>query len=292
MIDPNTGSFPLRLQSLALVGERILVLGQMAGLQNANGRFIARQVDSLFDAFHIPRPSKTGTILGQLAERHLVVRLGTEWALTPLGEERVRGLGEQLGQLADPRLLESFGAELGHARHSILPPTLAPSQWSGGISQLLKSSPFETNVFCMTRFPEPTNEDPIGSLIEACRRALRLHGLRLHLASDAIVDDGLLANVAAYMWACKYGLALFENRVGRGLNYNLVIEVGAMIMAGRRCVLLRDSTAPAMPTDFVGQIYKSVDFTDLRAISEAIHRWTARDLGLTTCPECPRTAAA
>jgi hypothetical protein len=67
-----------------------------------------------------------------------------------------------------------------------------------------------------------------------------------------IVEDTVFANVAAYMWACQYGLALFENRVNEGLNHNVVIEVGAMVMAGRRTALLKDTTAPNLPTDFVG----------------------------------------
>ena len=49
------------------------------------------------------------------------------------------------------------------------------------------------------------------------RRGLHLH---LHLATDRLIDDDLLANVAGYMWACKYGIALFEDRVEEGLNYN------------------------------------------------------------------------
>jgi hypothetical protein len=44
----------------------------------------------------------------------------------------------------------------------------------------------------------------------------------------------LFSNVAAYMWACRYGIALLEDRVGRGVNGNVLIELGAMVMAGRR----------------------------------------------------------
>jgi hypothetical protein len=44
----------------------------------------------------------------------------------------------------------------------------------------------------------------------------------------------------AHMWASKYGVAFFEDRRGRGMNYNLTIEVGCMLMAGRRCGLLKE----------------------------------------------------
>jgi hypothetical protein len=103
-----------------------------------------------------------------------------------------------------------------------------------------------------------------------------------------VIDENLLANVAAHMWACQYGIGLFENRTGaaNGLNLNLLFEVGAMINSGRRCALLKDSTAPDMPADLVGQIYKPVDFSDLDEVRTTLHDWAAADLGLGKCPSC------
>jgi hypothetical protein len=144
----------------------------------------------------------------------------------------------------------------------------------------------------MTRFERADKkDDPIGSVIGAVRDALADHGLKLHLASDAIVEDTLWPNVAAYMWACQYGFALFEDRVGDGLNYNLVIEVGSMLMSGRRTALLRDTTVEKMPSDLVGHIYREADFSDLSAVSAQAHLWAADDLGLGRCKNCPRARA-
>jgi hypothetical protein len=81
----------------------------------------------------------------------------------------------------------------------------------------------------------------------------------------------LLGNVAVHMLACSFGIALFEDRKGQGLNYNLVTEVGSMPMTGRRSALLKDVTAPPMPTDLVGQIYKQMDFDDQEAVADALH---------------------
>jgi hypothetical protein len=188
----------------------------------------------------------------------------------------------------EPQLAELPGAELADAHQTVLPPELAPPRWAKGIKELLDRYPFETNVLCMTRFHRPDKpDDPIGDVIETVKSALASHGLQLHLASDAIVEDTLFANVAAYMWACQYGFALFEDRVGLGLNYNVVIEVGAMIMAGRQTALLKDTTAPDMPTDLVGHIYKPIDFSDLAAVNAAAHQWAADDLGLERCSSCP-----
>ena len=138
----------------------------------------------------------------------------------------------------------------------------------------------------MTRFPSKDRLDPVKDVIATAREALASHGLKLHLASDANIEDDLWNNVAAYLWACRYGLALFENRVERGLSYNLVIEVGAMLATGRRCALLKDTTQDKLPSDLVGHIYRSVDFDDLSTVSAEVHAWAANDLGFGRCKNC------
>jgi hypothetical protein len=91
------------------------------------------------------------------------------------------------------------------------------------------------------------------------------------------------------MWACRYGLAFFEDRMKAGLNYNLTIEVGSMLMAGRRCGLLKDTSIKKMPTDLVGRIYKDVDVGNPMTVSRAVHEWLRADLGLGRRSECPQT---
>jgi hypothetical protein len=245
----------------------------------------------MFEAFRVRPPGNISGTLGRLVGKDLIYRRTKQppWSLTPKGTRTVTDL---LGEL-DPAKLESQlaelpGAELATAHQTVLPPGLAPPRWAAGIKELLDRYPFETNVLCITRFPRPDKpDDPIGAVIETVKKATADHGLRLHLASDAIVEDTLFANVAAYMWACRYGFALFEDRVELGLNYNVVIEVGAMIMAGRQTALLRDTAAPKMPTDLVGHIYKPVDFADLATVNAAAHQWAEDDIGLGRCPSCP-----
>ena len=95
-----------------------------------------------------------------------------------------------------------------------------------------------------------------------------------------ILDD-LFGNVAAHMWVSKYGIGLLEDRIGRGINYNVMTELGAMLMTGRRCALLKDRTAPALPSDLGGHVYKSVDFDDESGGADVVRAWVRADLRLT-----------
>jgi len=249
----------------------------------------------------LPAVSNLPRDLAQLVDEDQIRRRGAPkggWSLTPSGRVRVR---ELMGEL-DPTevqiaLTTAGGALLGDVVQTLLDPALAPRKWSASIKRLLDNYPFENNVFCITRFPSDPKDtkflDPIRDVIEATRAALGSHNLHLHLASDRVLDDDLFANVAAHMWACKYGIGLFEDRAGKDrLNYNVVIEVGSMLMTGRRCALLKDKGSPAMPTDFVGHIYKEVDFADLDEVAKKVHTWAADDLGLGRCHSCPTAAFA
>ena len=180
------------------------------------------------------------------------------------------------------------GALLGGTVHPTLPPWLAPPDLERSITGFLDTHPFSGNVFAMTRFPGDDEgvPDPVSRAIATAREACRAHGLELHLASDHAIVDNLWGNVAAHMWASKYGVAFLEDLVGRGLNYNLTIEVGGMLLAGRRTALLRDVSVAGMPTDLVGQIYKRVDMNDPHSIDSAVHAWISADLGLERCRSC------
>jgi hypothetical protein len=271
---------------------RTLVLGQLAGYRAANGWFTTPEIARLFEDLRIPQPGNISEALRQLSRTGLVVRRRSKdaWSLTPAGRERVTQL---VGEL-DPARLEAQlvhvpSAEFGHALHTLIPPTFAPVKWAGSINALLRRFPFDTNVFCMTRFPREREDqlpDPVRHVIKIAREVVGRHGLMMHLASDRQLDDDLWGNVAAHGWACRYGIGLFEDRLDQGLNENLVMEIGSMLMTGRRCALLKDRTVHQMPTDLVGQIYKTVDFDDLGAVAVELHEWAREDLGLGACHDC------
>jgi hypothetical protein len=285
-VTERSAPLALQIQELGAGTDRVLVVAALVAQTHPDGVFTPAEINQAFDAFRVPAPSNTSQSLSQLRGRDLVVkRREGGWSLTPRGDSWVTDLLGELPETAVPSSPDS--AELGEGGHAVIPPFFAPAKWGPGISRFLQRNPFDTNVFCMTRFPSGDELDPMPDVIATATAALASHGLKLHLASDAHIEDDLWSNVAAYLWACRYGLAFFENRVGRGMSYNLVIEVGAMLATGRRCALLKDRTQPDLPTDLVGHIYRPVDFDDLEQLSAEVHSWAANDLGFGRCGSCP-----
>jgi hypothetical protein len=286
-------SVALRVQRLP-IADQVLALGRLAEARSESGRFGPSAVDDLFDDFGLPRPAKVSNVLSRLEDNGHVSRLRGgrgSWRLTPAGRARSAGL---IGDIDLAALAAEAATErpptFGHTTHPLIPPSLAPPELLSPLSHFLEDHPFDSNVFAMTRFPDEQDEsdvDPLAGALDSIRKACALHGLEFHLASDRMIVDDLWANVAAHMWGCRYGIAFFEDRKGRGINYNLTIEAGGMLIAGRRLALLKDVSIERLPTDLVGKIYKSVDFDDLDGTTAAIHVWLRDDLALGPCPQCP-----
>jgi hypothetical protein len=209
------------------------------------------------------------------------------WALTPEGHHKLEEVAAHVptSSLA-AELNDAPGADFGDRRHALILPFLAPAGTEAGVKRLLQTSSFETNVMLISRFPKAFG-DPYLRLVERFRTAVAKHGLQLQVASDGNVEDTLWANVVTYMWSCKYAIVVVDGAAGQ-LNENVLIEVGGMLMTGRRCAILRDKSVPNMPTDLVGHIYKEVDLSDHDAAEAAVHRWLTGDLGLPRCPNCPQ----
>lgn len=244
------------------------------------------QLRAMFELLRVPTPN-VGRELKRLVIDGLIVssKRGDKFDLTPEGRRAVGALFADLdADAVEAEIAEVGDAEFEHTKQPVIPPGFAPVKWAVPINALLERYPFETNVFMMTRFPRATKEeelpDPVQLVIETARDVLDARGLHLHLASDRQADDELFGNIAAHMWICKYGIGLFEARYFDEFNDNLQIEVGAMLMTGRRVAMLKDRDTPNMPTDFVGQIYKPVDFEDLEAVKETLAAWVTDDLGI------------
>ena len=283
----------VRLQAMKPY-EQALVLARFAQARATDGQFAPKQLGMLFFEFALPNPGLISNLIAKLKSEHLLTKSADGlWQMTPLGRQTSIELLSEMDLASVKAESVSSNSVLGQVAHTVVPPTLAPPDLILALQSFLKEHPFETNVFGMTRFPEADGKnrktDPVNPALEIAREVCALHGLQFHLASDRVMIDGLWQNVAAHMWASRYGIAFFEDSRDKGLNYNLNIEVGSMLITGRRCALLKDKSVPKMPTDLVGHIYKDVDLSKPKTVSNALHLWLRDDLNLKPCPECPKS---
>jgi hypothetical protein len=275
----------LRLQRLT--GPlQVLSVGSLAAMEADDASFTTRQVADLLMDLRMPRHANLSATLGRLEKQHLVVRPAKgRWALTPAGLDKLQTeAGHVTPRALAAELHAAPGSQLGRHRHATVPPILAPAGVELGLRRLFARSSFERNVMLISRFPKGP-DDPIARVIERVQASVESHGMQLHLASDAMNQDTLWDNVVTYMWGCQYAVVLIDGTTDQ-VNPNVLIEVGGMLMTGRRCAILRDVEAPQLPTDLVGHIYKPVHFVDVTEVDHALHGWLAHDLGRGVCDDC------
>jgi hypothetical protein len=272
----------LRLQKLDLQSQ-VLVLAAISADRDPDKIVTPASVSALLNDFALPRPGKIGNVFTSLKTKKYVTSVPGvgRYKITPLGRESISAKLSGLDLVT--LIAESAAANaplLGETQTALVPYTLAPPALIQPLRGFLADHPFDTNVFGMTRFPDAKagTKDPVGRALAVAREVCKENGLEFHLASDRAVTDDVWSNVMAHMWGSRYGIGFFENRVERGLNYNLVTEVGAMIMTGRRVALLKDGSIDKLPTDFVGMIYKSVDLSNESAVRDRVQDWVEADL--------------
>lgn len=270
----------LRLQTLPRQQDQVLVVAHLASLRGAGGTFSPADVGTLFDLLRVPAPKNPSDMLAKLARDRCVVRLGPgRWSLTPLGEHAV---GEIAITWSSADLSSNFSSDFAQVTHHTIPAELAPITFIKPLEAFLDAFPFERNVFGISRYARPGIEnDPIPPTFTTVRNVLLEYGLQFHLASDRQIMDQMWPNVAAFMWGCRYGLALVEDTAGEGVNTNVLIEVGGMQMTGRRCVLLKDESIEKMPSDLAAHIRKNVDLFDQSTVEASVRQWCEKDLMLT-----------
>lgn len=133
------------------------------------------------------------------------------------------------------------------------------------------------NAFVMMRFQDtPQHHEILASI----RSALRIYGVNGLRADDKSYADSLWANVKAYMHACDVGIAVFERIRNDEFNPNVSIELGYMMSQRKPVLLLKDANLHPLPSDIVGQLYRTFDSYSIGpSITPSIVDWL-RDIGI------------
>ena len=273
----HAGAITARVQGFPAF-EQVLLLASLEEARRVGDRFAATDLAALMDDLALPR-TRISNALAALERRGYVSRLpgrGRVWRVAPRGRQVV-------GALITPRealqlsqaLGQEWGSVLGGQVHAPIPHWLAPATIANAVRGFVETHPPEHNIFGMTRFPRDGADKALRDALDAASEAATSRGFDLILASERTLVDDLWGNVMAHIWSSSLGLTIFEARSDRGVNHNLAIETGAMLMSGRRCALLRDRTVETMPSDLVGHIYYAVDLDRPNTVRMSVDRWLA-----------------
>lgn len=286
-----TTSFGVSLQ-LMNASSKVLLVGYYLCLKNEDGHFRSSEISRLLQSLRVPSPVNVSQTLSRMASQGLVIKHAPSkrWALTPIGRREATSSGFTVSDLdIEFAVVSNRGTSYFGVQHSVVPPQFAPANIKPAVEGILEDFPFESSVFLITRFPKKgrPHSDLLAETISQCRKSCAQFGLNLHVASDRNADDQLYGNIAAHMWASMFGIAILEDLEREDsenglpkLNDNVLIEVGSMLMTGRRCAILKDITVDRTPSDLVGLLYKSVNLRHTESVATAVETWITNDIRL------------
>jgi hypothetical protein len=103
---------------------------------------------------------------------------------------------------------------------------------------------------------------------------MQSYGFNLLRADDHVYSEDLLTNVQAYIYGCRFAVAVFERIESDNFNPNVSLEVGYFLGLRKPVCLLKERTLPRLPSDLVGRLYVEFDGQDPEAsVTAAVERW-------------------
>jgi protein-tyrosine-phosphatase len=137
------------------------------------------------------------------------------------------------------------------------------------------------NAFIMMRFQTNPQQQAI---LESLRESLEYYGVKGLRADDKSYASSLWANVKSYMDACNLGIAVFEQMDDVDFNPNVSLELGYMIAQGKPVLILKEKQLKTLPTDVVGQLYRTFDSFNIQStVRQSVLEWL-RDVGIAKSP--------
>ncbi len=138
-------------------------------------------------------------------------------------------------------------------------PTQAPANLHAALADYLDDTKGKKTAFILMSFEKTIAHDAI---VKAIKDTCAEHNIVALRADDKQYADGLLDNVLTYIYGCDFGIAVFE-RIRRDIyNPNVSFEAGYLMGLKKPLLYLKDETLSNLPTDLVGNLYKTFDFLD------------------------------
>jgi hypothetical protein len=155
------------------------------------------------------------------------------------------------------------------------PVDAAPAHLKPAVLSLLAQHPqYRSNCFLIMPFRETTIHAKIHATLQ---RLMTEVGFNLLRADDHSYSDDLLANIEAYMYGCRFAIAVHKRVLSDAHNPNVAFEVGYMMGLKKEVCLLKGMSVSALPSDLQGRLYVPFDAQDLeRSLSNNVRAWLRR----------------
>jgi hypothetical protein len=125
-----------------------------------------------------------------------------------------------------------------------------------------KTSTYENSVFIMTKFPnknDPNDSDiRLGYVIRQVARRLEANGYRARISSEErpSYHPFLWDHVEAYLFCCRHGLAIAEDKCKAEFNPNVTMEWGWMRAMKKHVLFLVENDFSHIRADAIGALYE------------------------------------
>jgi hypothetical protein len=152
------------------------------------------------------------------------------------------------------------------------PVDAAPPQLKHAVLSLLAEHPnYRSNCFLIMPFRETLIHQKIHAILKSL---LSECGINLLRADDRVYSEDVLGNIEAYMYGCRFGIAVHDRVLSDNANPNVAFEVGYMLGLKKHVCLLKEQTVAALPSDLSGCLYAQFDSQNLEdSLRKSVNRW-------------------
>ena len=153
-----------------------------------------------------------------------------------------------------------------------LPLDQAPSRLKSAVLSLLADNPdYLANCFIIMPFHSTAFHSEIVSCLRMTLRGLGFNPLR---ADGKAYSEDVMVNIEAYLYGCRFAVAVHDRFLSDDHNANVALEVGYCMGMKKPLCLLKEKSVKALPSDLQGRIYVSFDGTRIeKSLNSALKKW-------------------